>query len=298
VGARGDYRRVRRARELQRELSPNSSAPAATSGWGRPAHWRSRGRSACGGPASCARRSCSTRSPVRASLDRNAPAHEPRLGAGRGVAAARGGEAAGDVRRWHDSCEHLAVVCAAPDPTPVLARFAALPQIVAVVEQAERRAVGVPLEDVPSSSSPPSRSDSGAPSCGRRVVGVRGGARAATDAFDERFVYSALGLLGARRNCARRRFAASRRRLSSRRPTSAATSVATRRGRTDARASTYIAICDHTLAGTTAFRASRSSRAPNRDQRSPRRLLDRGGAAGAKERGVSVSAAVAGVHHA
>jgi DNA polymerase (family 10) len=29
------------------------------------------------------------------------------------VAARLGGEAAGDVRRWRDSCEHLAVVCAA-----------------------------------------------------------------------------------------------------------------------------------------------------------------------------------------
>jgi DNA polymerase (family 10) len=60
-----------------------------------------------------------------------------------GVAAALGGEAAGDVRRWRDSCEYLAVVCAAPDPEPVLARFAALPQIVAVVERHQRRAVGV-----------------------------------------------------------------------------------------------------------------------------------------------------------
>ncbi|CAA9479512.1 MAG: DNA polymerase X family [uncultured Solirubrobacteraceae bacterium] len=66
-----------------------------------------------------------------------------------GIAAALGGEAAGDPRRWRDSCEHLAVVCAAPDPAPVLARFAALPQIVAVVEQAERRAVGVTVEGVP-----------------------------------------------------------------------------------------------------------------------------------------------------
>jgi hypothetical protein len=33
-----------------------------------------------------------------------------------------------------DSCEQLAVVCAAPDHTSVLARFAALPQIVALVE--------------------------------------------------------------------------------------------------------------------------------------------------------------------
>ena len=66
-----------------------------------------------------------------------------------GVAAALGGEAAGDVRRWRDSCEHLAVVCAAPDAAAVLARFAALPQIVAVIEQAERRAVGVTVEGVP-----------------------------------------------------------------------------------------------------------------------------------------------------
>ena len=41
------------------------------------------------------------------------------------VAAAVGGEPAGDVRRWRDSCERLAVVCAAPDPGPVLDRFAA-----------------------------------------------------------------------------------------------------------------------------------------------------------------------------
>src|SRR5215218_234941 len=66
-----------------------------------------------------------------------------------GVAAALGGEAAGDVRRWRDSCEHLAVVCAAPDPGPVLDRFAELPQIVAVVEQDERAAVGVTVEGVP-----------------------------------------------------------------------------------------------------------------------------------------------------
>jgi len=65
------------------------------------------------------------------------------------VAAALDGEAAGDVRRWRDSCEVLAVVCAAPDPRAVLAAFAALPQIVAVIEQGERRAVGVTVEGVP-----------------------------------------------------------------------------------------------------------------------------------------------------
>jgi DNA polymerase (family 10) len=65
------------------------------------------------------------------------------------VAAAVGGEPAGDVRRWRDSCEWLAVVCAAPDPAPVLEQFAALPQIVALLERGGRRAVGVTVEGVP-----------------------------------------------------------------------------------------------------------------------------------------------------
>ena len=65
------------------------------------------------------------------------------------VAAALDGEPAGDVRRWRDSCERLAVVCAAPDPGPVLDRFAGLPQIVALLERADRRAVGVTVEGVP-----------------------------------------------------------------------------------------------------------------------------------------------------
>src|SRR5215207_8475429 len=65
-----------------------------------------------------------------------------------GVATALDGEAAGDVRRWRDSCELLAVVCAAPDPSSALASFATLPQIVAVVEQEAQRAVGVTIEGV------------------------------------------------------------------------------------------------------------------------------------------------------
>jgi DNA polymerase (family X) len=60
-----------------------------------------------------------------------------------GVAAALDGTPAGDTRRWRDSCERLAVVCSD------LAGFAALPQIVALVEQEERRAVGVTVEGVP-----------------------------------------------------------------------------------------------------------------------------------------------------
>jgi DNA polymerase (family X) len=65
------------------------------------------------------------------------------------VAAAVGGEPAGDVRRWRDSCEWLAVVATARDPRPVLDRFARLPQIVALVEREERRGVGVTVEGVP-----------------------------------------------------------------------------------------------------------------------------------------------------
>ena len=65
------------------------------------------------------------------------------------VAAAVGGEPAGDVRRWRDACEWLAVVTPATDPQPALDRFAGLPQIVALVEREERRAVGVTVEGVP-----------------------------------------------------------------------------------------------------------------------------------------------------
>ena len=66
-----------------------------------------------------------------------------------GIAAALDGQIAGDVRRWRDSCEHLAVVCAAPDPAAALARFGTLPQVVALIEEDERSAVGVTIEGVP-----------------------------------------------------------------------------------------------------------------------------------------------------
>jgi DNA polymerase (family X) len=111
------------------------------------------------------------------------------------VAAALHGEAAGDVRRWRDSCELLAVVCAAADPGPVLARFAGLPQIVAVVEQGERRAVGVTVEGVPVElvAAEPER-------FGTAVVRATGSPAYVAaleplpDAPDEEAVYRALGL--------------------------------------------------------------------------------------------------------
>ncbi len=66
-----------------------------------------------------------------------------------GIAAALDGTPAGDARRWRDSCERLAVVCAANDPAPALARFESLPQIVAVIERDGGRAVGVTVEGLP-----------------------------------------------------------------------------------------------------------------------------------------------------
>ena len=67
-----------------------------------------------------------------------------------GIAEALDGVPAGDARRWRDSCEHLAVVCAAADdPERILARFAELPQIVGLIERSERHAVGVTVEGVP-----------------------------------------------------------------------------------------------------------------------------------------------------
>ena len=65
------------------------------------------------------------------------------------VAEAVGGVAAGDVRRWVDSPRRLAVVCASDEPAPLLDAFAALPDVVAVVEREERRAVGVTVEGIP-----------------------------------------------------------------------------------------------------------------------------------------------------
>jgi DNA polymerase (family 10) len=66
-----------------------------------------------------------------------------------GIAAALHGAMAGDPRRWRDSCERLAVVCVHPEPAALLAAFAELPQIVAVIESEDRRAVGLTVDGVP-----------------------------------------------------------------------------------------------------------------------------------------------------
>jgi DNA polymerase (family 10) len=96
-----------------------------------------------------------TEAKVRAALER--PPASPRRGlllnrawevAG-SIADALGGATAGDPRRFCDTSHRLAVVVAAAHPAPVLDRFAALPQVVAVVEREERRALGVTVDGVP-----------------------------------------------------------------------------------------------------------------------------------------------------
>lgn len=67
----------------------------------------------------------------------------------RAIADALDGEVAGAPRRFCELAFELAVVCAADDPTPVLARFELLAAIVTVIERAERRVVGVTVEGVP-----------------------------------------------------------------------------------------------------------------------------------------------------
>src|SRR5262249_20948735 len=55
-----------------------------------------------------------------------------------GIAAALGGELAGDARRWVDAPRELAVVVAAAEPDAAVGAFTGLPQIVAVVERRDR----------------------------------------------------------------------------------------------------------------------------------------------------------------
>jgi DNA polymerase (family X) len=97
----------------------------------------------------------STEAKLVAALERPRP--EPRTGlvltrawalAG-GIADALGGTVAGDPRRWRDTSHRLAVVVAAKEPSALLDRFASLPDVVAILERAERRALGVTVDGVP-----------------------------------------------------------------------------------------------------------------------------------------------------
>jgi DNA polymerase (family X) len=111
------------------------------------------------------------------------------------IARALDAEPAGDARRWRDSCHRLAVVRAASHPDAVLARFAELPQIVAVIEQEERRAVGVTVDGVPVELTVPEPS-----SLGTALLRATGSAEyvAALEPLpaepEEEAVYTALGV--------------------------------------------------------------------------------------------------------
>jgi DNA polymerase (family X) len=112
-----------------------------------------------------------------------------------GLADALGGEIAGDPRRWRDACEHFAIVCSSERPTETIERFGSLPQIVAVVEAAGRRAVGVTVEGVAVElvAAEPAR-------FGTELLRATGSAEYVAaleplpDAPDEAGVYSALGI--------------------------------------------------------------------------------------------------------
>jgi DNA polymerase (family 10) len=107
------------------------------------------------------------------------------------IAAALGGEMAGDARRWRESCDRLAVVCAASEPAPLLARFEALPQIVAAIAPGRGLTVeGLPIDLV---VAPPER-------FGTALLRATGAAdhvaalEPLPDAPTEPAVYAALGL--------------------------------------------------------------------------------------------------------
>jgi len=107
------------------------------------------------------------------------------------IATALGGVAAGDPRRWADASTRLAVAVCSDNPDGVRARFAALPEVVALAAPD----VGVTLEGVPVELvvAPPD-------SFGTAFVRATGSAEwvaslgALPDAADEEGVFAALGL--------------------------------------------------------------------------------------------------------
>jgi DNA polymerase (family 10) len=65
------------------------------------------------------------------------------------IASALGGEVAGAARRFCELSHELSVVCCSADAAGVLARFAALPTIVTLLERDDRSAVGLTVEGLP-----------------------------------------------------------------------------------------------------------------------------------------------------
>ena len=111
------------------------------------------------------------------------------------IAAALGGDVAGDPRRWADTSFDLAVVVPAAEPTPVVEAFADLPQIVSLVEREERRATGVTVEGVPVVLALPAPERFGTELLRRTGSDAYVEALGSLpDAADEQAVYEALGV--------------------------------------------------------------------------------------------------------
>ena len=194
------------------------------------------------------------------------------------IAQALDGEPAGDVRRWRDSCEYLAVVCATRDPQPLIDRFKELPQIVAMLESGNRQAVGVTIEGVPIEllAAEPER-------FGTALVRATGSPRYVSaleplpDAPDERTLTDGSDSPGARPSCERSRSTAILRHSSSRQIRGDLHCHTTW---SDGRASVaemgraalelgyeYLAICDHTPAVGAVRGLPRTTSAPGRGDR-------------------------------
>ena len=111
------------------------------------------------------------------------------------IAEALGGEVAGDPRRWADLSFDLVVVVPSRLPAEVLAAFERLPQIVTVIERAERAALGVTVEGVPVALHVPEPGHFGTEfvlrTGTRTYVDALG---ALPDAADEAAVYAALDI--------------------------------------------------------------------------------------------------------
>ena len=179
------------------------------------------------------------------------------------IADALEGHVAGDARRYRDLSFDLAVVCAADETEPVLDAFARLPLIVALVERKERSAVGVTVEGVPIelTVASPHR-------FGTELVRATGSAEYVAslgqlpDSTTEEGVYAALGrswIPPELREAPPRAVPDSLIELA----TSAATSTATRRGRTGGRASWRWARQRATAATSTSPSATTRSQSPS-----------------------------------
>ena len=111
------------------------------------------------------------------------------------IATALDGEVAGDPRRWADVSYDLAVVVPARSPARLLDAFERLPQIVMVVEQGDRHALGVTVEGVPVALHVPAPTRFGTELVRRTGTAAYVDALGPLpDARDEGAVYAAIGV--------------------------------------------------------------------------------------------------------